>query len=104
MVHRDDRAGGVGSPPGGARQGVLGDAEPVGQREQFVVAGLGLLGVLLAVRLVGQQHLGEHGAAALELRGAGLDLLPFSHARTQDAAKAGAPTSTTHIRQTPTGL
>ena len=23
--------------------------------------------------------------------------------RTQDAAKAGAPTSTTHIRQTPTG-
>ena len=29
--------------------------------------------------------------------------MPFSHARTQDAAKAGAPTSTTHIRQTPTG-
>ncbi len=29
--------------------------------------------------------------------------MPFSHARTQDAANAGAPTSTTHIRQTPTG-
>jgi len=74
VVHRDDRAGEVGAPPGGAGKGVLGDAEPVGQGEQFVVAGLGLLGVLLAVRLVGQQHLGEHGPAALELRGAGLDL------------------------------
>src|SRR5690242_11507375 len=29
--------------------------------------------------------------------------MPFSQARTQDAANAGAPTSTTHIRQTPTG-
>ena len=29
--------------------------------------------------------------------------MPFSQARTQEAANAGAPTSTTHIRQTPTG-
>jgi hypothetical protein len=29
--------------------------------------------------------------------------MPSSHARTQEAAKAGAPTSTTHIRHTPTG-
>src|SRR6478752_4327365 len=29
--------------------------------------------------------------------------MPFSQARTHDAANAGAPTSTTHIRQTPTG-
>ena len=29
--------------------------------------------------------------------------MPLSHARTQAAASAGAPTSTTHIRQTPTG-
>ena len=29
--------------------------------------------------------------------------MPLSQARTQDAANAGAPTSTTHIRQTPTG-
>ena len=29
--------------------------------------------------------------------------MPFSQARTQAAANAGAPTSTTHIRQTPTG-
>ena len=30
--------------------------------------------------------------------------MPFSQARTQAAANAGAPTSTTHIRHTPTGL
>ena len=29
--------------------------------------------------------------------------IPLSQARTQDAANAGAPVSTTHIRQTPTG-
>ena len=32
-----------------------------------------------------------------------LTCMPFSQARTHDAANAGAPTSTTHIRQTPTG-
>ena len=32
-----------------------------------------------------------------------LTVMPFSHARTQAAANAGAPVSTTHIRQTPTG-
>jgi hypothetical protein len=29
--------------------------------------------------------------------------MPFSQARTQEAANAGVPVSTTHIRQTPTG-
>src|SRR5579863_4470873 len=32
-----------------------------------------------------------------------LTVMPFSQARTQDAANAGAPTSTTHMRHTPTG-
>src|SRR5215469_7303565 len=32
-----------------------------------------------------------------------LTCMPLSQARTQDAANAGAPVSTTHIRQTPTG-
>ena len=32
-----------------------------------------------------------------------LTSMPLSQARTQDAANAGVPTSTTHIRQTPTG-
>src|SRR5215469_12340101 len=32
-----------------------------------------------------------------------LTCMPFSQARTHDAANAGAPTSTTHIRHTPTG-
>src|SRR5262249_59507679 len=46
VVHRDDRAGEVGAPPGGAGKPVvastgLGNAEPVGHGEQFVVAGLG---------------------------------------------------------------
>ena len=32
-----------------------------------------------------------------------LTCMPFSQARTHEAANAGVPTSTTHIRQTPTG-
>ncbi len=32
-----------------------------------------------------------------------LTVMPFSQARTQAAANAGAPVSTTHIRHTPTG-
>ena len=75
VVHRDDRVGEVRAAAGGQREAVLA-AHPVavGQREQLVVAGGGLLGVALAVRLVGQQQLGQHGAAALDLGGGGLDL------------------------------
>ena len=59
-----------------ARQlgGLAGDAEAVGQVEQQVVAGGGLLGVLGARRLVGHQQLGQDGAAALQLRAGRRDL------------------------------
>src|SRR6266550_2580351 len=75
VVHGDDRIGEVRAAAGAERQAVLA-AHPVavGQREQLVVAGGGLLGVAPALRLVGQQQLGQHGAAALDLAGGGLDL------------------------------
>ena len=86
VVDRDDRAGLIDAAAGAARQGgvVTGHPVPVGQREQFVVAGRGLLGVALARRLVGNEQLGQHRAAALELRGIGRDLhavLAGPHAR-----------------------
>src|SRR6185312_4265606 len=60
MVDRDDRAGQIDAAAGAARQGGVATVHPVpvGQREQLVVAGRGLLGVALARRLVGNKQLG----------------------------------------------
>src|SRR5579859_7001705 len=92
VVDRDDRAGQVDAPAGSARQAVIAaDAERVGQGEQLVVAGGGLLGVALARRLVGNEQPGQHRAAALELGGAGLDLhavLAGPHARRGERGRA----------------
>src|SRR5262249_44406729 len=75
VVHRDDRVGQVGAAAGADRQAVLAaHAVAVGQREQLVVAGRGLLGVALALRLVGQQQLRQHRAAPLDLGRGRLDL------------------------------
>jgi hypothetical protein len=75
VVHGDDRVGKVRAAPGGQREAVLaGHPVTVGQREELVVAGGGLLGVTLTLRLVGQQQLRQHRAAALDLGGGGLDL------------------------------
>ena len=76
VVDVDDGVGRVGAPARAARQlgGLPGDAEAVGEIEQQVVAGLGVLGVLGARRLIGHQQLGQRGTAALQLRAGGRDL------------------------------
>src|SRR6201999_1687641 len=87
VVDGDNRAGQIDAAAGTAGQAWCparaswgtgawvggGHAVPVGELQQLVVAGRGLLGVAVAGRLVGQQQPGQHGAAALHLGGVGLD-------------------------------
>ena len=103
VVDVDDGVGIVGAPPGSARQlGRLpGEAEAVAQAEEQVVGRRGLLRVLGAQGLVGEQQLGEGRPAPLQLRGGSLDrhgVLARSHtgggedpaARVHDAHSADA--------------
>ena len=78
VVDGDHRAGQVGAATRRRGQGgaVRGEPEPFGQREQFVVAGRRLLRVALAWRLVADQQLRQHRAAALKFRRACLNLHP----------------------------
>ena len=69
VVDRDDRVGHVGAPAGPARQLAGGDAVPVGEGQQQVVAGRRLLRVVLGRGLVGEQQLGQRGPAALDVVG-----------------------------------
>ncbi len=69
VVDRDHRVGRVGAPAGPGRQLAGGDAVAVGQGQQQVVAGRGLLRVVLRRRLVGEQQLGQGGPAALDVVG-----------------------------------
>jgi hypothetical protein len=94
VVDVDHGVGRVDAAPGPAREvgGLAGNAEPVGQRQQQVVAGGGLLGVLGARRLVGHQQLGEGGAVALQLGRGGLDLhavLAWTYARRREHSPTG---------------
>ena len=75
VIDRDDGVGKVRPAARGRGQAArAGQPEPVGEGKQFVVAGGGLLGVALPLRLVGQQQLGQRRAVALDVRGGGLDL------------------------------
>src|SRR5262249_24912373 len=75
-------AGGAGvrggrAPAGGTGPRVLSAAAvPIGQGEQLVVAGGGLLRVAVGRRLVGEQQLGQRRPAALHVGGGGLDVHP----------------------------
>jgi hypothetical protein len=94
VVDGDDRVGAVGAPPGPARQvgGLPRHPEAVGEVEQQVVRGGGRLRVPRARRLVRDQQLGEHPAAAPQLLGVGAHLhtvLARAHARGGERPAAG---------------
>ena len=68
VVHRDHGVREVLAAAAPQRDAVLAlDAVAARQREQLVVGGRGLLGVLVGRRLVGHQELGERGAPLLDL-------------------------------------
>ena len=90
VVDGDDRVGDVGAAAAAARQRPPTARRTPGELEQQVVAGRRLLRVVLGRRLVGDQQLGQGGAAALDLVRRGVvTSIPSSHGRTQDAARRG---------------
>ncbi len=74
VVDGDHRVGQVGTAPVGSRQVTGQHVVAVGQVEQQVVAGRGLLRVGLGCRLVDDQQLGQGRPALFELRGRRGDL------------------------------